>query len=120
MQRRIIYHAGPTNSGKTYHALQAFFKAKSGTYCGPLRLLANEVYSKAIIAGTPCDLVTGEERRFADPSGEPSSHVACTVEMTSVHTPYEVAVIDEIQLLGKFMLHLCPNNNYSIIAINYI
>ena len=47
IQRRIIYHAGPTNSGKTYHALQAFLKAKSGTYCGPLRLLANEVHSKA-------------------------------------------------------------------------
>ncbi len=23
LQRRIIYHAGPTNSGKTYEALQA-------------------------------------------------------------------------------------------------
>ena len=47
IQRRIIYHAGPTNSGKTYHALQRFFAAKSGVYCGPLRMLANEVYYKA-------------------------------------------------------------------------
>ncbi len=47
IQRKIIYHAGPTNSGKTYHALERFFKAKSGVYCGPLRLLANEVFHKS-------------------------------------------------------------------------
>ncbi|CAH1783944.1 unnamed protein product [Owenia fusiformis] len=99
VQRKIIYHAGPTNSGKTYHALQRFLTAKSAVYCGPLRLLAAEVYKKSNEQGTPCDLVTGEERRYADPDGEPSSHVACTVEMTSVTTPYEVAVIDEVQML---------------------
>ncbi len=37
LQRRIIYHAGPTNSGKTYNALQAMRAAGSGVYCGPLR-----------------------------------------------------------------------------------
>ena len=41
--RKIIFHAGPTNSGKTYHALERFISAKSGVYCGPLKLLANEV-----------------------------------------------------------------------------
>ena len=46
IQRKIIYHSGPTNSGKTYHALERFLKAKSGVYCGPLRLLANEVHVK--------------------------------------------------------------------------
>ncbi|KDD73740.1 hypothetical protein H632_c1878p0, partial [Helicosporidium sp. ATCC 50920] len=40
MPRRIVYHAGPTNSGKTYNALQALKKAQTGAYCGPLRLLA--------------------------------------------------------------------------------
>jgi ATP-dependent RNA helicase SUPV3L1/SUV3 len=35
--------AGPTNSGKTYQALQALASAKRGVYCGPLRLLAMEV-----------------------------------------------------------------------------
>lgn len=34
---------GPTNSGKTYQALQALAAAKRGVYCGPLRLLAMEV-----------------------------------------------------------------------------
>lgn len=99
IQRKIIFHAGPTNSGKTYHALQRLFSAKSGVYCGPLKMLAVEVFQKSNTAGTLCDLVTGEERRYADPEGNPSPHVACTVEMTSVTNPYEVAVIDEIQMI---------------------
>lgn len=46
MKRKIIFHAGPTNSGKTYQAMQRFLKAKTGVYCGPLRLLAVEVFNK--------------------------------------------------------------------------
>ena len=33
-KRKIIYHYGPTNSGKTYHALEALKKSKNGVYCG--------------------------------------------------------------------------------------
>ncbi|KAJ8959995.1 hypothetical protein NQ318_009431, partial [Aromia moschata] len=99
INRKIIFHAGPTNSGKTYHALERFITAKSGVYCGPLKLLASEIYNKTNDRGTPCDLVTGEERKYADPSGSASSHVSCTVEMTSVTNPYEVAIIDEIQMI---------------------
>lgn len=47
MKRHVIYHAGPTNSGKTYHALQSYMKAESGIYCGPLRMLAGEIYRKS-------------------------------------------------------------------------
>jgi len=46
VQRKIVYHAGPTNSGKTHHALERFMNAKSGVYCGPLRLLAFQVFQK--------------------------------------------------------------------------
>ncbi|XP_023236480.1 ATP-dependent RNA helicase SUV3 homolog, mitochondrial-like [Centruroides sculpturatus] len=46
INRKIIFHAGPTNSGKTYHALERFSMAKSGVYCGPLKLLAVEVFHK--------------------------------------------------------------------------
>ncbi|XP_015792107.1 ATP-dependent RNA helicase SUV3 homolog, mitochondrial-like [Tetranychus urticae] len=99
IQRKIIFHCGPTNSGKTYHALERFLSAKSGVYCGPLKLLAVEVHAKANDRGTACDLVTGEERRLADPSGVPSPHNACTVEMVSTRDNCEVAVIDEIQML---------------------
>ena len=45
-KRKIIFHVGPTNSGKTYQALQRFISAKSGVYCGPLKLLATEVFNK--------------------------------------------------------------------------
>uniref|UniRef100_A0A669BTH4 ATP-dependent RNA helicase SUPV3L1, mitochondrial n=1 Tax=Oreochromis niloticus TaxID=8128 RepID=A0A669BTH4_ORENI len=87
IQRKVIFHAGPTNSGKTYHAIQRYLAAKSGVYCGPLKLLAHEIFEKRNDAGVPCDL------------GRAAGHVACTIEMCSVTTPYEVAVIDEIQMI---------------------
>ncbi|KAL2731370.1 hypothetical protein V1478_004915 [Vespula squamosa] len=89
--RKIIFHAGPTNSGKTYHALERFIRANNGVYCGPLKLLVSEVYNKCNSMGTPCDLVTGEERRFAHSPDNPANHISCSVEM--------VAIIDEIQLI---------------------
>lgn len=99
MERKIIFHSGPTNSGKTYNALQSFMEASSGVYCGPLKLLAVEVNGKANEAGTPCDLVTGEERTFAIDKDHPAFHTACTVEMVSTTNPVDVAVIDEIQMV---------------------
>ncbi|XP_074152659.1 ATP-dependent RNA helicase SUPV3L1, mitochondrial isoform X1 [Sminthopsis crassicaudata] len=99
IQRKIVFHSGPTNSGKTYHAIQRYLAAKSGVYCGPLKLLAHEIFEKSNNAGVLCDLVTGEERVVTDPDGKPAAHVACTVEMCSVNSPYEVAVIDEIQMI---------------------
>lgn len=45
--RKIIFHAGPTNSGKTYQAMQRFLNSESGIYCGPLKLLALEVFKKS-------------------------------------------------------------------------
>ncbi|KAM9412396.1 ATP-dependent RNA helicase SUPV3L1, mitochondrial-like isoform 1-T1 [Salvelinus alpinus] len=98
IQRKVIFHAGPTNSGKTHHAIQRYLAAKSGVYCGPLKLLAHEIFEKSNTAGVPCDLVTGEERTFVDAERQ-AEHVACTIEMCSVTTPYEVAVIDEIQMI---------------------
>lgn len=54
-----MFIAGPTNSGKTYNALQAFKAAEKGVYCGPLRLLAMEVYDSTNADGVLCNLVTG-------------------------------------------------------------
>lgn len=45
--RKIIFHAGPTNSGKTYNAMKRFLESKTGVYCGPLKLLATEVFNKS-------------------------------------------------------------------------
>ena len=92
LQRRLVYHAGPTNSGKTYTALQRMRRADTGVYCAPLRLLAMEVYDSLNLGGVPCELVTGQEVRempFAE-------HRACTMEMVNLGRPVDVAVIDEL------------------------
>ncbi|CAO3627432.1 unnamed protein product [Cunninghamella blakesleeana] len=97
MQRKIILHVGPTNSGKTYKAIQRLQSAESGIYCGPLRLLAHEVFDKMNDKGIPCNLLTGEERREVSPTAPLTSS---TVEMANLNKPLEVAVIDEIQLIS--------------------
>ena len=61
-----------------------------------LRLLALEVYESLNLDGTPCSLLTGQERRQAPFAG----HVSCTVEMLGVEERVDCAVIDEIQLIG--------------------
>ncbi|WOG82852.1 hypothetical protein DCAR_0102021 [Daucus carota subsp. sativus] len=96
MRRKIIYHCGPTNSGKTYNALQKFMEANTGIYCSPLRLLAMEVFDKVNAAGVYCSLLTGQEKKKVPFS----NHIACTVEMASTEQLYEVAVIDEIQMMA--------------------
>ncbi|KAJ6806100.1 ATP-dependent RNA helicase SUV3L, mitochondrial [Iris pallida] len=96
MKRKVVYHCGPTNSGKTYNALQRFMAAKSGVYCSPLRLLAMEVFDRVNSLGTYCSLRTGQEKK-ALPF---SNHVACTIEMVSTEELYEVAVVDEIQMMA--------------------
>ncbi|KAI0990196.1 hypothetical protein GJ496_011982, partial [Pomphorhynchus laevis] len=97
--RKITYHAGPTNSGKTYKALNGFLKSMSGIYCGPLKLLASEVFIRSNKEGTPCDLITGEERRYPNLDNVASNHQACTIEMASINKKYDVAIIDEIQMI---------------------
>ncbi|KAK7839633.1 dexh-box atp-dependent rna helicase dexh18 [Quercus suber] len=96
MKRKIIYHCGPTNSGKTYNALQRFMEAKKGIYCSPLRLLAMEVFDKVNAHGVYCSLLTGQEKKYVPFS----NHIACTVEMVSTDELYDVAVIDEIQVMA--------------------
>jgi ATP-dependent RNA helicase SUPV3L1/SUV3 len=96
MKRKIIYHCGPTNSGKTYNALQRYMEAKKGIYCSPLRLLAMEVFDKMNSLGVYCSLLTGQEKKHVPFS----NHSACTVEMVSADELYDVAIIDEIQMMA--------------------
>ncbi|KAI0171802.1 P-loop containing nucleoside triphosphate hydrolase protein [Hypoxylon sp. FL1284] len=98
LQRTVHLHVGPTNSGKTFNALKALEDAKTGIYAGPLRLLAHEVYSRFLAKGRKCALITGEEMRV--PENEDIYFRSCTVEMTPLNTLVDVAVIDEIQMLG--------------------
>ena len=74
--------------------VQAMKAAEAGLYCGPLRLLAMEVYDALNAEGTPCNLVTGQERTVLPGA----SHMSCTVEMTSMRQRFDVAVLDEIQV----------------------
>ncbi|OKL61314.1 hypothetical protein UA08_03554 [Talaromyces atroroseus] len=97
MQRTIHLHVGPTNSGKTYRALKRLEQAQRGFYAGPLRLLAQEVYSRFTADGIPCALVTGDEVRIPD---SPPRIFSNTVEMVTLSQNFEVGVIDEIQMIS--------------------
>lgn len=96
--RTVHMHVGPTNSGKTYHALKRLEEASSGIYLGPLRLLAHEVYTRLNAKGKVCALVTGEEQRL--PENDKPLMYSCTVEMAPLNTLLDVAVIDEIQMIN--------------------
>ena len=103
IHRTIHLHIGPTNSGKTYHALKQLEKADRGVYAGPLRLLAYEVYQRLNAAGRPCALRTGDEQ-LDPPDAVPGALpplVSCTVEMTPRDRTFDVAVIDEIQMISS-------------------
>jgi ATP-dependent RNA helicase SUPV3L1/SUV3 len=102
MHRTVHVHIGPTNSGKTYHALKRLEEAKQSVYAGPLRLLAHEVYSRLNAKGIPCCLITGEEQRIPDGYKDSERQaISCTVEMTPLSKRLDVVVIDEIQMLGN-------------------
>lgn len=95
-ERRFILHIGGTNSGKTYTAIERLKSAAKGVYAGPLRLLALEVYDKMVEAGVPCNMVTGQEQYYTDNS----RCIAATVEMVELYEKYDIAVIDEVQMIN--------------------
>ncbi|MBQ9612444.1 MAG: helicase [Lachnospiraceae bacterium] len=95
MRRHFILHVGPTNSGKTYDAMRRLARASSGVYLGPLRLLAYEQFENLNARGVPCSLITGEEQEIVNGA----MITASTVEMANLQAYYEVAVIDEAQMI---------------------
>ncbi|MDA8793884.1 DEAD/DEAH box helicase, partial [Bacteriovoracaceae bacterium] len=94
-KRKIIYHMGPTNSGKTYHAIEELVSASNGCYLAPLRLLASELYDTMNAKGAITTLLTGEEVI----EKEDSTHFSSTIEMAKLNDEFECAVIDEIQMI---------------------
>ena len=87
---------GPTNTGKTFLAIETMLSFNSGMIGFPLRLLAREVYDK-IIRKIPVDkvaLITGEEKII--PAN--SKYFLCTVESMPVDKSLEFVAIDEIQM----------------------
>ncbi|MBQ8094931.1 MAG: hypothetical protein IJ242_15365 [Clostridia bacterium] len=96
MQRNFTLHIGPTNSGKTYDAINALMQSQNGIYLAPLRLLAYEQYEKINRAGIPCSLLTGEEQELVGYAKIQSS----TIEMADLDKFYDIAVIDEAQMIA--------------------
>lgn len=92
----VALHLGPTNSGKTYNALEnlceEYEKNPVGTYvyAGPLRMLAFEVYEKLSerYGSENVGFITGEEQVNPD-----APILASTVEMAP--TEGDVLIIDE-------------------------
>ena len=95
MRRHFILHIGPTNSGKTFRSLERLKLARCGVYLGPLRLLALEVYEQVKKYEVPCTMRTGQECI----EEEDSRVTASTVEMADFDEHYDIAVIDEAQMV---------------------
>ena len=96
LRRSFVLHVGPTNSGKTYDAIEDLKKNTPGTYLSPLRLLALEMYDKLNAAGVPCSMLTGEESLPV----ENARVVSSTIELCDTRTRFRTAVIDEAQLIA--------------------
>jgi len=87
---------GPTNTGKTFLAIETMLSFNSGMIGFPLRLLAREVYDKV---KKRCDpktvaLITGEEKII--PSN--AKYFLCTVESMPIDKKLDFVAIDEIQM----------------------
>ena len=96
-KRKFVLHLGETNTGKTYQAVERLKQAENGVYLAPLRILALENFEKLNKEGVPCHLITGEEEILI----EGARHVCSTVEKLNLDTVYDVAVIDEIQMIAN-------------------
>jgi len=96
LNRKLEFYVGPTNSGKTYNAMQELKQANSGLYLAPLRLLALEGYEGLKKDGIEASLITGEEQMLNDDA----AHVCSTIEMIDYDLDVDVCVIDEVQMLA--------------------
>ncbi|MDB4241270.1 helicase-related protein, partial [Candidatus Pelagibacter sp.] len=87
---------GPTNTGKTYLAIETMLSFDSGMIGFPLRLLAREVYDKIIqkISIDQVALITGEEKII--PAN--AKYFLCTVESMPINKHLDFVGIDEIQM----------------------
>ncbi len=96
LRRKLILHIGPTNSGKTYTAMEQLRAKGTGYYLAPLRLLALEGYEDLREHGINASLITGEEQ-IVD---EDATHISSTIEMLSFESEVDTCVIDEVQMIG--------------------
>ena len=87
---------GPTNTGKTHLAIERMLAHSSGIIGLPLRLLAREVYNKAVerVGADAVALITGEEK-IKPPNAR---YWVATVEAMPRDLDTAFVAIDEIQL----------------------
>ena len=95
-KNKITAVLGPTNTGKTFLAIETMLSFDTGMMGFPLRLLAREVYDKVIKKVDPqkVALITGEEKII--PAN--AKYYFCTVESMPVDKILEFVGIDEIQM----------------------
>ncbi len=95
-KNKITAVLGPTNTGKTFLAIETMLSFDSGMIGFPLRLLAREVYDKIIqkVDKKNVALVTGEEKII--PSN--AKYFLCTVESMPIDKSLDFVGIDEIQM----------------------
>lgn len=96
IKRQLVLYVGPTNSGKTWRALNDLAAAETGAYLAPLRLLALEGQEELEKRGKATSFLTGEERDIRPEA----SFISSTIEMLNLETPVGAVVIDEVQLLA--------------------
>ena len=97
MQKKLITAIlGPTNTGKTFQAIETMLSFDSGMIGFPLRLLAREVYDKVIQKVNPktVALITGEEKIIPSEA----KYFLCTVESMPIDKNLDFVGIDEIQM----------------------
>ena len=92
----VIALLGPTNTGKTYLAMERMMEHGTGMIGFPLRLLARENYDRLVRARGPGEvaLITGEER-ILPPTPR---YYVCTVEAMPLRIPVDFLAVDEVQL----------------------
>ena len=92
----LVAVLGPTNTGKTFFAIERMLAHRSGMIGLPLRLLAREVYDKLAARVGPREvaLVTGEEK-ITPPNAR---YWVSTVEAMPLERDVEFLAIDEVQL----------------------
>ena len=96
MRSPVTALLGPTNTGKTFIAMERMLTHRTGMAGFPLRLLARENYERVVALRGPeaVALVTGEERIVP----RRPSYFICTVEAMPVERPVDFLCVDEIQL----------------------
>ena len=93
---RIVALLGPTNTGKTFVAIEKMLEFNSGIFGLPLRLLAREVYDKCVkrVGSEKVALITGEEKIIPNSA----DYFICTVESMPKDKVVDFVAIDEVQM----------------------